>query len=385
MGSSSESGGGSKTADISFPQSEAYSDVSLDNPLSLLPYDPAKSDPHDPSLLLPALNISKTALTLNVDGFSLLGNITTELIQSQTDSLCEHIRPDFAYPSELDSKRIIFNEKVNRLRERDRQVDVEQYVLPNYPPINLTSFTMGDGYIHPQVAAHKLSTGSTAGLSKLSSKNMISWKGAGVITGLINEAEKSWIPVRNFLALVARIESLRLNVIDPFIFEKRDDLFIDMKDKLIKEVHLLARKFHAYSTGKKQPAHQVPSIGMSDNAPTNKQLQDEGINIIENMASNIKLKFDEFIKKNPIKLDSPSVIRPQNTSHPSLKHHKASSSAKGKKSNASSASTATHNKHKGDNTNKDGDDHGDTSDSKWYSFSEYWALKLWEVYLLLAH
>ncbi|KAJ2366704.1 hypothetical protein IW150_005873, partial [Coemansia sp. RSA 2607] len=98
-----------------FPLADVYEDLTFDFPPDAFPYDD-NQDPLDPALLLPALQVTKTFISLPASSFPLLGNITSELIATHTYPTCQHTKADHPTPSELETQRLIFNSQLNKWR-----------------------------------------------------------------------------------------------------------------------------------------------------------------------------------------------------------------------------------------------------------------------------
>ncbi|KAI8319492.1 hypothetical protein GQ54DRAFT_37897 [Martensiomyces pterosporus] len=98
-----------------FPLADVYEDLTFDFPPDAFPYDDHQ-DPLDPALLLPALQVTKTYISLPASNFPLLGNITSELIATHTYPTCQHTKADHPTPSELETQRLIFNSQLQKWR-----------------------------------------------------------------------------------------------------------------------------------------------------------------------------------------------------------------------------------------------------------------------------
>ncbi|KAJ1800284.1 hypothetical protein LPJ59_001207 [Coemansia sp. RSA 2399] len=98
-----------------FPLADVYEDLTFDFPPDAFPYDD-NQDPLDPALLLPALQVTKTFISLPASSFPLLGNITSELIATHTYPTCQHTKADHPTPSELETQRLIFNSQLQKWR-----------------------------------------------------------------------------------------------------------------------------------------------------------------------------------------------------------------------------------------------------------------------------
>ncbi|KAJ2672645.1 hypothetical protein GGI25_005016 [Coemansia spiralis] len=98
-----------------FPLADVYEDLTFDFPPDAFPYDD-NQDPLDPALLLPALQVTKTYISLPASNFPLLGNITSELIATHTYPTCQHTKADHPTPSELETQRLIFNSQLQKWR-----------------------------------------------------------------------------------------------------------------------------------------------------------------------------------------------------------------------------------------------------------------------------
>ncbi|KAJ2556438.1 hypothetical protein EV175_002009, partial [Coemansia sp. RSA 1933] len=98
-----------------FPLADVYEDLTFDFPADAFPYDD-NQDPLDPALLLPALQVTKTFISLPASSFPLLGNITSELIATHTYPTCQHTKADHPTPSELETQRLIFNSQLQKWR-----------------------------------------------------------------------------------------------------------------------------------------------------------------------------------------------------------------------------------------------------------------------------
>ncbi|KAJ2694309.1 hypothetical protein GGH99_000741, partial [Coemansia sp. RSA 1285] len=98
-----------------FPLADVYEDLTFDFPPDAFPYDD-NQDPLDPALLLPALQVTKTFISLPAANFPLLGNITSELIATHTYPTCQHTKADHPTPSELETQRLIFNSQLQKWR-----------------------------------------------------------------------------------------------------------------------------------------------------------------------------------------------------------------------------------------------------------------------------
>ncbi|KAJ1887253.1 hypothetical protein LPJ66_009214, partial [Kickxella alabastrina] len=98
-----------------FPLADVYEDLTFDFPPDAFPYDD-NQDPLDPALLLPALQVTKTFISLPASNFPLLGNITSELIATHTYPTCQHTKADHPTPSELETQRLIFNSQLQKWR-----------------------------------------------------------------------------------------------------------------------------------------------------------------------------------------------------------------------------------------------------------------------------
>ncbi|KAJ2887617.1 hypothetical protein FB639_001185 [Coemansia asiatica] len=98
-----------------FPLADVYEDLTFDFPPDAFPYDD-NQDPLDPALLLPALQVTKTFISLPASSFPLLGNITSELIATHTYPTCQHTKVDHPTPSELETQRLIFNSQLQKWR-----------------------------------------------------------------------------------------------------------------------------------------------------------------------------------------------------------------------------------------------------------------------------
>ncbi|PVU93421.1 hypothetical protein BB559_003282 [Furculomyces boomerangus] len=99
-----------------FPLTEVYEDLTFEFPTESFPYD-EQQDPLDPALLLPALSITKSFISLTSSDFALLGNITSELIATHTYPTCQHNKTEHPTPSELETQRAIFNSQLAKLRK----------------------------------------------------------------------------------------------------------------------------------------------------------------------------------------------------------------------------------------------------------------------------
>ncbi|KAJ1940141.1 hypothetical protein EC988_007120, partial [Linderina pennispora] len=66
-----------------FPLADVYEDLTFDFPPDAFPYND-KQDPMNPALLLPALQVTKTYISLPAAKFPLLGNITSEQIATHS-------------------------------------------------------------------------------------------------------------------------------------------------------------------------------------------------------------------------------------------------------------------------------------------------------------
>ncbi|KAJ2610895.1 hypothetical protein H4S08_003420 [Coemansia sp. RSA 1365] len=98
-----------------FPVADVYEDLTFDFPAGAFPYED-NQDPLDPALLLPALQVTKTFISLPAPSFPLLGNITSELIATHTYPTCQHTKADHPTPSELETQRLIFNSQLQKWR-----------------------------------------------------------------------------------------------------------------------------------------------------------------------------------------------------------------------------------------------------------------------------
>ncbi|KAJ2082710.1 hypothetical protein H4R24_001378 [Coemansia sp. RSA 988] len=98
-----------------FPVSDVYEDLAFDFPAGAFPYED-NQDPLDPALLLPALQVTKTFISLPAPSFPLLGNITSELIATHTYPTCQHTKADHPTPSELETQRLILNSQLQKWR-----------------------------------------------------------------------------------------------------------------------------------------------------------------------------------------------------------------------------------------------------------------------------
>ncbi|KAJ1845319.1 hypothetical protein LPJ57_009278, partial [Coemansia sp. RSA 486] len=98
-----------------FPLADVYEDLTFDFPPDAFPYDD-NQDPLDPALLLPALQVTKSFISLPASNFPLLGNITSELIATHTYPTCQHTKADHPTPSELETQRLIFNSQLQKWR-----------------------------------------------------------------------------------------------------------------------------------------------------------------------------------------------------------------------------------------------------------------------------
>lgn len=84
-------------------------------PVQFNPYPdaiPLVDDPKEPSQLLDPLIIDRHSLCLPAEGFHLLKNLTGDILMSHSQPTCAHTRPSARSPSELETERAIYNEKL---------------------------------------------------------------------------------------------------------------------------------------------------------------------------------------------------------------------------------------------------------------------------------
>lgn len=72
------------------------------------------SEPKEPARLLEPLEIERQHVILPSKGFHLLKNLTGDILLSHKEPACEHMRPEWKSPSDLEVDRNIFNEKLAR-------------------------------------------------------------------------------------------------------------------------------------------------------------------------------------------------------------------------------------------------------------------------------
>ncbi|KAJ1661107.1 hypothetical protein IWQ61_000043 [Dispira simplex] len=105
---------------LSFPLEGEYGEISFDQAIKAFPIEDTE-DPHDPALLLPALQVSRSQISLASDNFSLLNRISSELLSTHAYPACDHNSDDHPLPSELETRRIIYNEQIVKPRGECRQ------------------------------------------------------------------------------------------------------------------------------------------------------------------------------------------------------------------------------------------------------------------------
>lgn len=95
------------------------------------------SEPKEPARLLDPLEIERQHVILPSKGFHLLKNLTGDILLSHKEPACEHMRPEWKSPSDLEVDRNIFNEKMAR-EVKAVMVEVEQALHESWR--HLTSF-----------------------------------------------------------------------------------------------------------------------------------------------------------------------------------------------------------------------------------------------------
>ncbi|KAJ1959018.1 hypothetical protein IWQ62_004780, partial [Dispira parvispora] len=105
---------------LSFPLEGEYGEISFDQAIKAFPIEDTE-DPHDPALLLTALQVSRTQISLASGNFSLLNRISSELLSTHAYPACDHNSDDHPLPSELETRRIIYNEQIVEPRRECQQ------------------------------------------------------------------------------------------------------------------------------------------------------------------------------------------------------------------------------------------------------------------------
>lgn len=89
-------------------------------PVHFDPYDPVLFDedgPKDPARLLEPLVSERQHIVLPAKNFHLLKNLTGDILLSYKEATCDHIRPEWKSPNDLEVDRDIFNEKMEKIRK----------------------------------------------------------------------------------------------------------------------------------------------------------------------------------------------------------------------------------------------------------------------------
>ncbi|KAI9253426.1 hypothetical protein BDA99DRAFT_607571 [Phascolomyces articulosus] len=92
---------------------------SLFEPVQFDPYDQGlfeeeQADPKEPGRLLNPLIVKRQHVLLPSKEFKLLKNLTGDVLLSHREAMCDHIRPEWKSPNDLDVDRAIFNEKMDQ-------------------------------------------------------------------------------------------------------------------------------------------------------------------------------------------------------------------------------------------------------------------------------
>ncbi|KAI9312125.1 hypothetical protein BX666DRAFT_854012 [Dichotomocladium elegans] len=113
---------------------------SLFEPVEFNPYDAAakiQDDPGAPAKILEPLVIDRQNILFPISRFQLLRNLTPDVLQNFSEPTCDHTRPEFKTPSELDIERDIYNENLQRelktaTAELERALDEAYSRLSNF-------------------------------------------------------------------------------------------------------------------------------------------------------------------------------------------------------------------------------------------------------------
>ncbi|KAI9495091.1 hypothetical protein BDB00DRAFT_927778 [Zychaea mexicana] len=111
--------------------------TSFYEPVQFDPYDEALfevEDPKEPARLLDPLVVKRQHVYLPSKEFNLLKNLTGDVLLSHKEAMCDHKRPEWKSPSDLDVDRNIFNEKL-AIEVQKALVQLEQALTKSWQPL----------------------------------------------------------------------------------------------------------------------------------------------------------------------------------------------------------------------------------------------------------